>query len=234
MRRSAAPCDSKRPFICLSAKAAKHFGSHGRAYDWDVPKTDPVARREPDERAFHRLLAWLDQGRDSQGERYIEIRDRLIEFFRRRNCPAADDLADDTLDRVARRLEESGGIDDIVPARYCYIVARFVLLESFRRRDHEVQHAADVQQDRTVALVDAAEETDEQERTLACLERCLAGHTPSERALIVDYYRTDSTSARQARKQLAERLGLTANSLAIRACRIRNRLEACVRKCRGR
>ena len=234
MRRSAGHVRQKAPLHLLKRKSPKHFVSHGRAYDWDVPKTDPVAGREPDETVFHRLLAWLDQGSDSQGERYIEIRDRLIEYFRRRNCPAADDLADDTLDRVARRLEESGGIDDIVPARYCYIVARFVLLESFRRRGREVQHAADVQQDRMVALDDAAEETDEQERTLVCLERCLAGHTSSERALIVDYYRTDSTSARQARKQLAERLGLTANSLAIRACRIRNRLEACVRKCRGR
>jgi len=202
-------------------------------YDWDVSRTQPGARREPDERAFHRLLAWLDQGNDSQGERYIEIRLRLVEYFRRRNSPTADDLADDTLNRVARRLEESGGIDDIVPARYCYIVARFVFLESLRRRERD-DHAADASRDRVIALVDGAEEESERERTFACLEQCLNGHTPADRALILDYYRTDATSARQARKDLAARLGLNANSLAIRASRIRSRLEACVRQCRGR
>lgn len=198
-----------------------------------MPGIDPKPR-EPDERTFHRLLAWLDQGRDSQGERYIEIRGRLVEYFRRRNCPAADDLADDTMNRVARRLEESGGIDNIVPARYCYIVAKFVFLESLRRRAREAQHAPDGRRDRMIGLVDGSEAHSEQEQTFACLERCLEAHTLSDRTLILDYYRTDSTSARQARKHLAERLGLTANSLAIRASRIRSRLEACVRQCRGR
>ena len=94
-----------------------------------MAKRDLRLRRELDETAFHRLLQWLDQGSDSQGERYVEIRDRLMIYFGRRNCPAPEDLADETLNRVARRLEEQVSIDDIVPAHYCYIVARFVLLE---------------------------------------------------------------------------------------------------------
>lgn len=187
------------------------------------------------EASFHRLLTWLDEGADSQGERYLNIRDRLVDYFARRNGPAPDDLADETLNRVARRLEENGSIDNVVPARYCYIVAKFVLLESLRQRarqpgmpwsdDHNVNAAP------TTPADDAAEERD---RTFACLERCLEGRPPSERELIVDYYRTQPGSASAQRKQLAERLGLTANSLAIRACRIRSRLEGCVRACRER
>jgi hypothetical protein len=60
--------------------------------------------------AFTRLLRWLDEGSDSQGERYLEIRRRLVAYFDRRNRPAPDVLADETLDRVSRTLEESGRI----------------------------------------------------------------------------------------------------------------------------
>ena len=88
---------------------------------------------QPDKAAFDRLLAWLDEGTESRGERYLEMRERLVDYFGRRDCPFPEDLADETLNRVARRLEETGSIDDVVPARYCYIVAKFVFLESLRR-----------------------------------------------------------------------------------------------------
>ena len=77
----------------------------------------------------------MDEGEDSHGERYLEIRDRLVRYFSRRQCPHPEDLADETLNRVTRRLEESGAIESGAPARYCYIVAKFVLLESLRRHD---------------------------------------------------------------------------------------------------
>jgi len=58
------------------------------------------------------LLKWLDGGADSGGERYLEIRRRLVSYFDRRNCTSPDELADETLNRVARRLEEKGAITD--------------------------------------------------------------------------------------------------------------------------
>jgi hypothetical protein len=60
--------------------------------------------------AWSRLLAWLDQGLDSSGERYLEMRRRLVQYFDRRNCVHPDDLADETLNRIARRLEEGGSM----------------------------------------------------------------------------------------------------------------------------
>src|SRR3954465_13675686 len=88
--------------------------------------------------SFTRLLRWLDDGTDSQGERYLEMRRRLVAYFDRRNRPAPDTLADDTFDRVARTLEESGHISVTPPARYCYVVARFVLLEDIRKTRRSV------------------------------------------------------------------------------------------------
>ena len=75
---------------------------------------------------FSRLLQWLDDGVESNGERYLEIRRRLVDYFDRRNRPTAELLADETLDRVSRTLEDSGRIMVSPPARYCYVVARFV------------------------------------------------------------------------------------------------------------
>src|SRR5258708_31005229 len=85
------------------------------------------------ETAFRGLLSWLDEGVDSKGEKYLETRSRLVQYFDRKNCRSPDELADETLNRVARRLTEQGSITDTSPARYCYIVARFVFLEYHRR-----------------------------------------------------------------------------------------------------
>src|SRR5256885_3449554 len=86
--------------------------------------------------AFRQFLSWLDQGDDSGGERYVEMRRRLVGYFARKRCASPDELADETLTRVAKRLEEQGTITDVAPARYCYIVARFVFLEYLRSAAH--------------------------------------------------------------------------------------------------
>jgi DNA-directed RNA polymerase specialized sigma24 family protein len=172
--------------------------------------------------AFGRLLAWLDEGTDSGGERYVEMRRRLVGYFARKRCVAADDLADDTLNRVARRLEEEGGIPD-PPARYCYIVARFVFLESLRRPPL-VAAPVDIPAPATDA---AAADTP----ALDCLDRCLAELPPRDRELILAYYVGEPHVKAEQRRRLGARLGLTPNALTIRASRIRVRLEACVSAC---
>jgi DNA-directed RNA polymerase specialized sigma24 family protein len=106
-----------------------------------------------------------------------------------------------------------------------------VLLEALRQRWRHQQLSSDhVATSPPTVDADSAEHN----RAIECLERCLEACTPSERQLIVEYYKTESGSASATRRHLAQRLGLTANSLAIRACRIRSRLERCVRACRER
>src|SRR5262245_50899636 len=41
-------------------------------------------------RAFERLLEWLDDGAESCGETYLEMRRRLVFYFDRRNRPFPD------------------------------------------------------------------------------------------------------------------------------------------------
>lgn len=183
--------------------------------------------------AFKRLLEWLDDGRDSHGETYLEMRRRLVSYFDRRNRPFADDLADETLNRIGRTLEKSGSIAVTPPARYCYVVARFVLLEDLRRGRRYIQ----VDEARTATAIESAPTTDGddpasvREQRLQCLDRCLDKLKPEQRELAVEYYRDAKRQRIERRRDLARRLGITTNALGIRACRIRSTLETCVDAC---
>lgn len=180
---------------------------------------------------FERLLAWLDDGDESGGERYLEIRQRLVTYFDRRNRPRPEELADETLDRVARTLEQSGVIAVTPPARYCYVVARFVLLEDIRQERRQVAlddaapgrlrpHGDDVYRDR-----------DAREERLNCLDNCLEQLKPEQRSLILEYYRDTKRQKIERRRELAGRLSITMNALAIRASRIRDAVLTCMRRC---
>jgi DNA-directed RNA polymerase specialized sigma24 family protein len=198
--------------------------------------TQELLREEPrlTQLAFTRLLAWLDDGDDSHGERYLEIRRRLVAYFDRRNRPSSDELADETLNRVARTLEDAGVINTRPPARYCYVVAKFVLLEDFRReRKHTSLDAV-----WPIAAARGAADADEaqaiQNERLDCLDRCLDELKPGQRDLIVEYYAETRRLKIERRRDLAQRLGISMNALGIRACRIRDALMACLATCRGR
>ena len=92
-----------------------------------------LEEQSQEQRAFRRFLEWLDEGADSSGQRYLEIHRRLAAYFDRKNCQSPDSLADEALNRVARRLEEEGEIRGMPPAHYCYVVARYVFLEYLRQ-----------------------------------------------------------------------------------------------------
>ena len=193
-----------------------------------VPKKD----RKLTEQAFNRLLVWLDEGSDSQGQKYLEMRARLVAYFDRKNCSAPDELADQTLNRIARRLEEEGITEGDAPARYCYIVARFVFLEYLRSKQKEQALVADLgnrgHANPPASIDEAAEQ---RQRLLSCLERCLDTLDSTQREIIARYYSGQEREKINNRRELAQQLGISPNALAIRACRIRDKLEACVSRC---
>src|SRR5215475_6812289 len=84
--------------------------------------------------AFDALLDWLDSDREQAGIKYEEIRARLVKIFTGRSCVEAEDLADETINRVTSRLsaikEEFTGDR----TRYFFGVANKVYLEYMRRK----------------------------------------------------------------------------------------------------
>lgn len=176
---------------------------------------------------FADLLKAFGDDPDSDGANYLSIRRRLITFFDRKNADFPEDLADETLMRVARRLNEEGRIDGD-PARFCYITARFVfhewIRESSRTVNAEPHHVE-------IAAPAADEERKLRELRLSCLEKCVASLDAAKKDLITKYYLGARREKIDNRRELAVRLGITTNALMIRASRIRERLEECVKNC---
>jgi hypothetical protein len=131
--------------------------------------------------SFHRLLNWLNgenEDTDSGGQKYEEMRQKLISYFDHRNCRSPEDMADETLNRVALKLDEKGSITNVTPAQFCFIKARQVLHEYWRRPDLKEIALEDMlvtdPPDRHPYLVaDPDDEQDEQEKRMRCLEHCL-------------------------------------------------------------
>ena len=208
------------------------LASFGREDGAPLPAGDiPRDERGLTPIAFSRLLQWLDDGASSHGDTYLEIRRRLVAYFDRRNRPSADELADQTLNRIGRTLEETGTIATRPPARYCYVVAKFVLLEDIRRGQKQVSLDEPWRAD-AVARAGRLPGPDEgsaiQEHRLDCLDRCLQKLKPEQRELVVEYYRDTLRQKIERRQALAQRLGISMNALGIRASRIRGTLEACM------
>ena len=180
--------------------------------------------------AFSRLLEWLDDGVDSEGQMYVEMRRRLVSYFDRRDRNASDELADETLNRIGKTLERDTTIAVRPPARYCYVVARFVFLEDVRR-ERAYRNNCSPRTDADGWADPAAfdeEDAATREQRLQDLGRCLAMLNPAQRDLVVEYYRDSGRQQIEHRREMAARLGITMNALAIRAHRARATLEACM------
>src|SRR5262245_29668334 len=85
--------------------------------------------------AFDTLLVAFDADREIAGKKYLELRVALIRFFEWRGCPFPEDHADETINRVARKISEGEAIRD--PAHYAIGVARMLMLEIHKAREKE-------------------------------------------------------------------------------------------------
>ena len=168
--------------------------------------------------SFDRLLMWLNPDREAAGRRYEDIRFRLIKIFMHRGCPVAEELADETINRVARKVAEieSDYVGD--HALYFYGVANNVFLEHVKKRPGPLP------------LPDP-DPPDEKEKNYRCLEKCLEHLTPQNRKIIVGYYTHEKKAKIENRKALADSLGISINTLRMRAHRLKAGLQDCVFDC---
>ena len=190
----------------------------------------PVASRQKwtlTQEAFDKLLLALGGDRDSGSQKYLEIRTNLTRFFEWRGCSFPEDHADETINRVAKKVAE--GEEILNPSGYAMGVARLLLLEIIKGRQRE--------QSALTELGTASEvyvEPDDGEERLTCLKQCLQTLSPDNRDLILEYYQGEKSEKIRNRKKLLERLGVPVNTLRMRALRLRERLQGCVEECVGR
>ena len=174
--------------------------------------------------AFDKLLACLDADRGRAGEKYEQIRKGLVKFFEWRGCPFSEDHADETINRVARKLDRGEEFRDLYT--YVYGVARMLILEI--QKESAKQRAAF---DHLPSPEVAAEESDDLGSRAECLKGCLAHLPPENRELLTKYYQGERRTKIENRRKLAETLDVSLNILRIRAFRLREKLAACVDDC---
>jgi DNA-directed RNA polymerase specialized sigma24 family protein len=190
-----------------------------------LEKTGP-ARRDLTADRLQRLLERLGDESSAAGERYNGLRARLIQFFRWQQLPAGEDLADEVLNRVARRLEEGEDIPNIYG--YAAGVARLVALET-RQHGSRERRALEAYTRIRQSLEPGQGPLDE--RALDCLDTCLARLSPERREHLLAYYTGDQDTRIRERNRLAERLGIGPVALRNRMLRMRQQLEVCLQEC---
>jgi RNA polymerase sigma factor (sigma-70 family) len=178
----------------------------------------------------------LDSDINRAGERYERIRCGIVKYFECRGCVPAIELADETINRVARKLADGAEIREDSFVSYFYGVARNVFHEHLRSPDRNQapvdslpphQHPAG----NPIELIDRRDEHIELETQLACLDACTELLPPETRKMILSYYEGKQRARIENRRRLAEGLGVPMNSLRIRVHRIREKLEGCLLNC---
>jgi DNA-directed RNA polymerase specialized sigma24 family protein len=182
--------------------------------------------------AFNTLLDWLDADRDRAGCKYEAIRRRLIKIFTGRGCYEAEELADETINRVIARVGDVASGYEGDPALYFYGVSQKVHLEYLRKAQSQPLHLAKGPAEGT-QNTPVFNPTDSIEPEYECLERCLERLPPNSRDLVLRYYQQDRQAKIDHRKFLATELGIAVNALRIRAHRIRQVLQECMEDCLG-
>jgi DNA-directed RNA polymerase specialized sigma24 family protein len=168
-----------------------------------------------------RFLTTLSPDPEIAGEKYEELRSQLIKFFEWRGSFIADHLADETLNRVMRKIGEGEEIEKNILA-LCLGIARFVFME-YRR--HPDNRRVEMEELSMVAAPTVRREEDDHDLRLMCLRECLRNLPDADRKLIIEYYEEDKQAKIDCRRALADRLGISLNALFSSARRIRTRLE---------
>jgi DNA-directed RNA polymerase specialized sigma24 family protein len=180
----------------------------------------PIKTRGLTREGFEALLAQLDPDRERAGERYEAIRRKLVRLFEWRGCDAAEDLTDETFNRVARKLAEGIELRSSDPYGYFCGVAHLVYKEVLRRcsRERRALEGGD--------WPPPAYSFEAEAPYLERLRRCLDRLPRDQRDLVLRYHQGGSHI--RNRQALAGELGIPLNALRIRIHRIRRKLEACL------
>lgn len=171
---------------------------------------------------FDLLLSWLNTTGVDAAQKYESIRSRLIQIFQTRGCFVAEELADETIDRVAKKVSSLIGSYEGDPALYFYAVSKNLFLEYLRRPKYAELPSG-------LRVPEADDQDDDPYHD--CLEKCMTTMEPGQCELITKYYAGEKRAKIDHRKDLQESFGITAEALRLRALRIRMILQKCVIGC---
>lgn len=167
---------------------------------------------------FESLLVWLNPDRELAGIKYSAIHSGLVRIFACKGFNDAEDLADETINRVMLRLSNIQDNFQGEPAYYFHGVARNIMRERNRRKELAMGEVV-VRID-----PDVPEKHD-------CLGHCLDSLSDSKRNLILDYYLYEGHNKIEHHKHMARQLKITTGAIRNRVFQIRLFLQNRMRQC---
>ena len=173
--------------------------------------------------ALEKLLSSFSANREEAANLLLIMQAKLTRFFERRECYCPEDLIDEVINRVARRIEEGERIFNL--NGYFRKVADLVYQEWKRKLS-----SRPLEEIPEPSMPEPYQD-EEREARLHCLDHCLEELTIQNRRMILHYYQDERRAKIDHRKELADTFGIQLNALRIRAHRIRSFLEKCVENC---
>jgi hypothetical protein len=180
---------------------------------------------------LERLLASLDSDKTVAAAKYEDLRRKLLRFLYWNHSVRAEELTDETFNRVAAKLKVEV-IENM--SAYALTVARFVLLEDSKYHRESSIDAMPEGVDSIVEPVDSERKIVEHMDHLVrieCLRDCRTKLPPADSAFVLAYYSAEGEKQKDYRRRLAQTLRMTMTALRVRANRLRDKLEPCVIVC---
>lgn len=171
--------------------------------------------------SFARFLEWLSPDSERAGEEYERLRFRLLRFFSLRHCQHAEELADETINRVILKISAEE-IEN--KSAYCYGVAKNVYRESLRKeRPH-----LDI--DEVEITMDAPEQPS---FSSECLDKCLEKLPADSRNRLLDYFSETGEKKIKLHQRISANLKMSQTALRMNIMRSKKKLKTCVQECMG-
>jgi RNA polymerase sigma factor (sigma-70 family) len=180
--------------------------------------------------SFDEILGWLNPDRDVAGSIYVQLRNDLAKIFTWNRCPDPEGLTDEVFDRVAKKVHDLRYTFVGDPKLFFYGVARNLIKEIPKKVKTQVSLQGT--EPASNPRIELEQETASMRED--CLASCLQKLTADKRELIVTYYAKEKQAKIDHRTEMARQLGISVETLRVKAYRIRSTLEQCIERCLDR
>ena len=180
--------------------------------------------------SFDEILGWLNPDRDVAGSIYVQLRNDLAQIFTWNRCPDPEGLTDEVFDRVAKKVHDLRYTFVGDPKLFFYGVARNLIKEIPKKVKTQVSLQGT--EPASNPRIELEQETASMRED--CLASCLQKLSADKRELIVAYYAKEKQAKVDHRTEMARQLGISVETLRVKAYRIRSTLEQCIERCLDR
>lgn len=176
--------------------------------------------------SFEEILAWLNADRDVAAAMYVQLRHDLAKMFMWGRCADPEGMTDETFDRVAKKVNGVRPTYEGDPRLYFRAVANNLIKENNKKIKSQLSlEGIDLPVPKQIETEDDTAGIEE------CLQQCLLKLGPDKRELILGYYAKEKQAKIDHRYELAQKFGITVETLRVRVFRIRESLAECIQRC---